>query len=200
MFVKFNNIEEKMITIRNQQVIIDSDVAELYGVQTKEINQAVRNNPDKFPFGYVFELNKQEVTDLRSKFLTTKSDENLRGKISTTNFSPKSRVLPKAFTEKGLYMLATILKSEKATQTTIAIIETFIKIRELSRTVVELSEITDENEQKSLTQKSGEIISDILGEDMKTTDTETTVELNFAVLKFKHTVKRKNDQSKEKKK
>ncbi len=200
MIVKFNTIEEKIITIRNQQVIIDSDVAELYGVQTKEINQAVRNNPDKFPFGYVFELNKQEVTDLRSKFLTTKSDENLRGKISTTNFSPKSRVLPKAFTEKGLYMLATILKSEKATQTTIAIIETFIKIRELSRTVVELSEITDENEQKSLTQKSGEIISDILGEDMKTTDTETTVELNFAVLKFKHTVKRKNDQSKEKKK
>ena len=200
MIVKFNTIEEKIITIRNQQVIIDSDVAELYGVQTKEINQAVRNNPDKFPFGYVFELNKQEVTDLRSKFLTTKSDENLRGKISTTNFSPKSRVLPKAFTEKGLYMLATILKSEKATQTTIAIIETFTKIRELSRTVVELSEITDENEQKSLTQKSGEIISDILGEDMKTTDTETTVELNFAVLKFKHTVKRKNDQSKEKKK
>lgn len=200
MIVKFNTIEEKIITIRNQQVIIDSDVAELYGVQTKEINQAVRNNPDKFPFGYVFELNKQEVTDLRSKFLTTKSDENLRGKISTTNFSPKSRVLPKAFTEKGLYMLATILKSEKATQTTIAIIETFTKIRELSRTVVELSEITDENEQKSLMQKSGEIISDILGEDMKTTDTETTVELNFAVLKFKHTVKRKNDQSKEKKK
>lgn len=181
MVVKFNNIEEKIITIRNQQVIIDSNVAELYGVQTKEINQAVRNNPEKFPFGYVFELNKQEVTDLRSKFLTA-------------NVSPKSRVLPKAFTEKGLYMLATILKSEKATQTTIAIIETFTKIRELSRTVAELSEIKDEKEQKSLMQKSGEIISDILGEDMKTTDTETTVELNFAVLKFKHTVKRKNDQ------
>ena len=200
MIVKFNSIEEKIITIRNQKVIIDSDVAELYGVQTRDINKSVKNNPDKFPFGYVFELNKQEVTDLRWKISTTKSDENLRSKISTANLSPKSRVLPKAFTEKGLYMLATILKSEKATQTTIAIIETFIKIRELSRTVVELSEITDENEQKSLTQKSGEIISDILGEDMKTTDTETTVELNFAVLKFKHTVKRKNDQSKEKKK
>lgn len=90
-------------------------------------------------------------------------------------------------------MLATILKSEKATQTTIAIIETFTKIRELSRTVFELAEVKDEKEQKSLMQKSGEIISDILGEEMKTTDTETTVELNFAVLKFKHTIKRKTD-------
>ncbi len=154
MLIKFNNIEEKIITIRNQKVIIDSDVAELYGVQTKEINQAVRNNPEKSPFNYIFELDKQEVTGLRSKILTT-------------NLSSKSRVLPKAFTEKGLYMLATILKSEKATQTTISIIETFTKIRDLSRTVAELSEIKDENEQKSLMQKSGEIISDILGEDMK---------------------------------
>ncbi len=179
MLLKFSDIEEKIITIRNQKVIIDSDVAELYGVQTKEINQAVRNNPDKFPNNYIFELDKQEVTNLRSKFLTTNS--------------PMTRVNPKAFTEKGLYMLATILKSKKATQTTIAIIETFTQIRELSRTVSELSEVKDEKEQKSLMQKSGEIISDILGEDMKTTDTETTVELNFAVLKFKHTIKRKTD-------
>lgn len=180
MLIKFNNIEEKIITLRNEKVIIDSDVAELYGVETRDINKSVKNNPDKFPEGYVFELDKQEVVDLRWK-------------ISTTKWSSKSRVLPKAFTEKGLYMLATILKSEKATQTTIAIIETFTKIRELSRTVSELAEIKDETEQKSLMQKSGEIISDILGEDMKTTDTETTVELNFAVLKFKHTVKRKTD-------
>ena len=180
MLIKFNNIEEKIITLRNEKVIIDSDVAELYGVETRDINKSVKNNPDKFPKGYVFELDKQEVTDLRWK-------------ISTTNWSSKSRVLPKAFTEKGLYMLATILKSEKATQTTISIIETFTKIRELSRTVSDLAEIKDETEQKSLMQKSGEIISDILGEDMKTTDTETTVELNFAVLKFKHTVKRKTD-------
>ena len=116
----------------------------------------------------------------------------MRSKFSTTNLS-KARVLPKAFTEKGLYMLATILKSEKATQTTIAIIETFTQIRELSRTVAELAEIKDEDKQKSLMQRSGEIMSDLLGEDMKTTDTETTVELNFAVLKFKHTVKRKSD-------
>ncbi len=179
MLVRFNKVSEKIITIRNQKVIIDSDVAELYGVQTRRINEAVKNNQDKFPSGYIIELDNKEFMDLRSKF-------------STTNLS-KTRVLPKAFTEKGLYMLATILKSERATQTTIEIIETFTQIRELSRTVAELAEIKDEDKQKSLMQKSGEIMADLLGEDMKTTDTETTVELNFAVLKFKHTIKRKND-------
>jgi hypothetical protein len=74
-------------------------------------------------------------------------------------FSP---ALPKAFTEKGLYMLATILKSPKAAQTTIAIVETFTKIRELSRTVAELSKDPDEQKQKTLMQKSGEIIADML--------------------------------------
>ena len=93
-------MEEKIITLRNQQVILDCDVAELYGVATKEINQAVRNNPEKFPEGYIFELDNQELSDLRSKFLTAKFK--------------MTRQLPKAFTEKGLYMLATILKSPKA--------------------------------------------------------------------------------------
>lgn len=99
--------------------------------------------------------------------------------------------MPKAFTEKGLYMLATILKSERATQTTIAIVETFAKIRELSRTVAALSSADNQYSQKTLMQKSGDIMADILGEDLQTTDTETSMELNLAVLKFKHTIKRK---------
>jgi hypothetical protein len=90
-------------------------------------------------------------------------------------------------------MLATILKSPKATETTITIVETFAQIRELSRTVAELSEATDEFSQKSLMQKGGEIIADILGDDLKATNTETSIELNFAVLKFKHTIKRKTE-------
>ena len=111
---KLTEIENKIIEIREQKVILDSDVAKLYDVETKEINQAVSNNPEKFPEGYLFEITKNELDILRSKFLTAK-------------FS-KTRVLPKAFTEKGLYMLATILKSPKATQTTIYIIETFDKL------------------------------------------------------------------------
>ncbi len=102
-------VEKKIITLRNQQVILDCDVADLYDVETKRINEAVSNNPEKFPEGYIFQLDNQEFLDLRSKILTTKFQ--------------KTRQLPKAFTEKGLYMLATILKSPRAVQTTIAIVE-----------------------------------------------------------------------------
>ena len=103
--------------------------------------------------------------------------------------------LPSAFTEKGLYMLATILKSQQATQATISIVETFSKIRELSRRIKELSMIQDKTEQKSLMQKSRELIAEIFNEDLQTSDTETSIELNFAVLKFKHTVKKKNEKN-----
>lgn len=179
MIAKFKTVEDKIIELRGIKVLLDSDVANLYGVETKRINEAVKNNPDKFPKGYIWELTEEERESLRSKF-------------STTSFA-KSRFLPKAFTEKGLYMLATILKSKVATETTIAIVETFARIRELSRTVSELAQTKDEFAQKSLMQKGGELMSDILGEDMETSDTETSIELNFAVLKFKHTVKRKKE-------
>lgn len=158
--------------------MLDSDVAILYGVETKRVNEAVKNNPDKFPVGYVIELTNSEFKDLRSKF-------------STTNLT-KSRALPKAFTEKGLYMLATILKSNKATQTTIAIVEAFARIKELSRTVLQLP-TADEAQQKTLMQRTGELMADLLDDEQKVTDSETTIELNLAVLKFKHTVKRKSE-------
>lgn len=178
--VNFNSVEDKIIVLRGYNVLIDTDVADLYGVETKRINEAVKNNPEKFPKGYILEMTNNEKREVVENF----------DHLEKLKYSP---TLPKAFTEKGLYMLATILKSDKATQTTIAIVETFAKIRELSRTVAELSESNDDYKQKSLMQKSGEIIADILGEDQKITDTETTIELNFAVLKFKHTVKRKSE-------
>jgi hypothetical protein len=174
--VKFKQVEEKIMTIRDQSVILDSDVAKLYGVETKRINEAVKNNPDKFPEGYVFDLTTSELDFLRSK-------------ISTTNFT-KTRVAPKAFTEKGLYMLATILKSLVAVQTTIAIVETFTKVRNLSQKINELTTISDKESQKKLMQSSGELITELLDPEFETTDTETSIELNFAVLKFKHTIKK----------
>ena len=176
--LKFNSVEEKIITVRGISVILDSDVAELYGVETREINKAVKNNPEKFPEGFVFELIKKEKEQVVENFHHL---ENLK-------FSP---VFPKAFTEKGLYMLATILKSSRATQTTIAIVEAFAKIRELSRVVSQLSETKDEPTQKSLMQKGGEIIADFLGNELEVTDTETTLEINLALMKFKHTVRQK---------
>jgi len=175
--VKIENLKKLIIEIRGQSVLLDSDVAKVYGVETKRINEAVKNNPDKFPQDYMLELSEAEFADLRSKF-------------STAKFA-KTRVLPSAFTEKGLYMLATILRSKQAVEATFAIIETFSKIRELSRSIKELSVIQDKAQQKSLMQKSGELIAEILDEDLQTSDAETSIELNFAVLKFKHTVKKK---------
>ncbi len=171
-------IENKIITIREQKVILDSDVAELYGVETKRINEAVKNNPDKFPDGYILYLSMDEAVVSRSKISTLKRGENLK-------------YAPKAFSERGLYMLATILKSPKATETTIAIIETFTKVRELSRTISQLSEQSEKSQQKSMMQKSGELISDILSDDFQTVGTETTIEFNLSVLKVKHTVKKR---------
>lgn len=103
--VKFEDVTSKIIKLRGQQVILDSDVARLYGVETREINQAVKNNPQKFPGGYIFELTPEEWEPVKSKYLTSPLGG---GKVK----------LPKAFTEKGLYMLATILKSPRAVQTT----------------------------------------------------------------------------------
>jgi phage regulator Rha-like protein len=126
--VSYKQAEDKVLALRGQNVILDSDVAELYGVETREINQAVKNNSAKFPEGYVFDLTNDELQSLRSKILILKNQG--RGK--------HTKYLPSAFTEKGLYMLATILKSPKAAQTTIAIVETFAKLRELSRTIGEI--------------------------------------------------------------
>src|SRR3972149_8820817 len=111
--VKIENIQELIVELRGQKAILDSDIAKLYGVQTKRINEAVKNNSDKFPGGYIFDLAKDEWDALKSKFSTSIKG----GKVK----------LPSAFTEKGLYMLATILKSPQAIQATLSIIETFSK-------------------------------------------------------------------------
>jgi hypothetical protein len=175
--IRYSQVQDKVFTLRSQSVILDSDVAELYGVETMRINEAVKNNPDKFPAGYVFPLSKEEKVEVIENF------DNLKVK-----FSP---LLPKAFTEKGLYMLATILKSSRATQTTIAIVETFTKIRELSRITAAVAETPEKPKQKSFMRRSGEIIAEILDDDLQVVGAETSLEINFALMKFKHTVKQK---------
>ncbi len=122
--IKYDQVESKIIEIRKQKVILDSDVAALYGVETRDINKAVKNNPNKFPKNYIITLNKSEKGELVENFHRFGSLKH-------------STSLPKAFTEKGLYMLATILKSPHAIGTTIAIIETFAQIKELTQAVYE---------------------------------------------------------------
>jgi len=112
------NINDKIFEIRGLKVMLDSDLANLYQVETKRINEAVKNNGDKFPSDFIFELTKDEFEILRSKF-------------STSNYGGR-RYSPKVFTEQGVYMLATILKSKIATDVTINIMRTFTKMREFT--------------------------------------------------------------------
>lgn len=185
-------VRAKIMDIRGQKVIIDRDVAELYGVATKDINRAVKNNPDKFPNGYFFVLDNQEFEDLRLKIFTANQEMSDSKRISLN----RVRYNPVAFTEKGLYMLATILKSPQAVVTTLAIIETFAQVREIVRTINEIQETTDEASQKSLMKRTGEIISNVIGSNMEATGTETEFEINLAVFKMKHTIKKTKKDSK----
>ena len=110
------NLEDLIYEINEIEVMLDSDLAELYQVETKRINEAVKNNPEKFPNRFSWILSDADKNNLWSKF-------------STANISTKSRVNPRVFTEQGVYMLATILKSKVATQVSIRIMDTFVKMR-----------------------------------------------------------------------
>ena len=123
--VSIKEVEDYVVVIRGVPVIADADVAALYGVETKRVNEAVRNNPDKFPLSYSFELNVRELRGLRTK-------------ISSTNISTKNRNATRVFSERGLYMLATILNGKRARDVTFAIIETFFKVRSLKRDLLKM--------------------------------------------------------------
>ena len=112
-------IEDLVYEVRGVEVMLDSDLAMLYEVETKRINEAVNNNLDKFPERISWKLTKDEANNLRSQFATSSGVNNYGGR----------RYLPRVFTEQGIYMLATILKSSVATKVSIAIMDTFVKMR-----------------------------------------------------------------------
>ncbi len=181
-----SNIENRLIKYQDIFVLVDRDTADLYGVETREVNQAVLNNQDKFPEGYIIEFTKEEKNELIKKF-----DRFEKLKHSTVN--------PKAFTEKGLYMLATIIKSELATQTTLQIIETFAKVRELSRNINDIMQTDDVSLQKSLADSSNKILEEIIDisddvltddEDGELIETTTKFEFNLGFAKVSRSVKK----------
>ena len=126
-------IESKILTIRNQQVMIDRDLAELYGVETKALNQAVKRNIERFPDDFMFQLTKEEAGDWksqimnsnddisRSQIVTLKKDEDRRGQ--------NIKYLPYAFTEQGVAMLSSVLKSQTAVEVNIQIMRAFVAMR-----------------------------------------------------------------------
>ena len=174
-----DEVNDKIITIREQSVILDSDVAQLYGVQTMRINEAVKNNPKKFPEGYVLSLQSTERQELIENF---DRFGNLKHSIST-----------KAFTERGLYMLATILKSDRAIEATIAIVETFAKLKQLSNNIAYLNsvdpEVIEPEVIESTIEKSSGLLNDLFFSELPITSAETSVEFNVGFMKGKRTVK-----------
>ena len=113
------NIENMIYEVKGVDVMLDSDLAKLYQVETKRINEAVKNNPEKFPQRYSFVLNDESISSLRSKFSTLE----INGQGKYTKYAPR------VFTEQGVYMLATILKSKVATKVSIRIMDTFVKMK-----------------------------------------------------------------------
>ena len=117
VIVDDKTIKEKIYVIRGQRVMLDTDLAEIYGYSTRTFNQQVRNNIEKFDDDFMFILDKSELENLRSNFLTA-------------NISPKSRALPYVFTEQGIYMLMTVLKGELAIKQSKALIRTFKQMKD----------------------------------------------------------------------
>jgi len=123
--------------LRGKQVLLDRDLAGLYHVETRRLNEQVKRNVDRFPDDFMFQLNKEEDENLRSQFATSSLEHGGR------------RYLPYVFTEEGIYMLATVLNSKVAVQTNIAIIRTFKKLREFSKHYNALAKQIMEVERKS---------------------------------------------------
>jgi ORF6N domain-containing protein len=118
-------VQRRIYLIRGQKVMIDADLAELYQVTTKSLNQAVRRNAGRFPEDFMFQLTEEETQNLRSQFVTSsdrsKSDDRWGGR----------RYLPYAFTEHGVAMLSAVLKSQRAIQMSLVIIRAFVRLRQL---------------------------------------------------------------------
>lgn len=129
-------VKSRIYLLRGQKVLLDSDLAELYGVETRRLNEQVRRNRTRFPADFMFQLNDQEFTGLMSQFATSKSGRGGR------------RKLPYAFTEQGIAMLSSVLHSERAVQVNIAIMRAFVQMREMALSNREFARKLDELEKK----------------------------------------------------
>ncbi len=165
--VPVERIANKIYVIREKKVMLDRDLAELYGVETRRLKEQVRRNIERFPEDFMFELTKEELKNLRSQFATSSWGG--------------ARYSPMAFTEHGILMLSSVLKSERAVQVNIQIMRTFIKLREA---LLDNEDIRKELEGlKQITEKRFRIV-------FETLDQLLTVE-NKPKKKIGYTVKEK---------
>ena len=156
-------LEQKIYQVRGQKVMLDSDLAELYGVETKRLNEQVKRNLERFPESFMFQLSLGEEEALRSQFATSKpeivpSKENRGGR----------RYATRVFTEHGVLMLANVLRSNRAIAVSIQIVETFVKMRAITAIHGELSSRLTELEQTVKTQGSSiNFILDLIDRELK---------------------------------
>ena len=145
-------IRSRIFTIRGVQVMLDRDLAELYGVATKVLNQAVKRNIERFPERYMFQLNKDDVANMRSQIVTLNSDDPgsiLRSQIVTSRWGG-TRYLPYAFTEHGIIMLASVLNSPTAVEASVRITDTFVAMRRTLASIAPLLSRIEATERRQL--------------------------------------------------
>lgn len=165
--ISSESIEDRILRVRGISVMIDTDLAELYGVTTKALNQAVKRNKERFPQDFVFQLNKKEKIEL-----VTNCDHLSRLKYSTT--------LPYAFTEHGAIMAANVLKSDSAVRVSVYVVRAFIKLREMLLSNKEFSEKLKELEQKvEKHDKTIHLLVVTLGQLMKPTEIKDKRKIGF---------------------
>jgi phage regulator Rha-like protein len=126
--VSMDSVEAKILFVRGQKVMLDSDLAELYEVETKVLNQAVKRNIERFPADFMFQLTVEEVAGLRSQFVTLKTGRGQHRKYQ-----------PYAFTEQGVAMLSSVLRSERAIHVNIEIMRAFVRLRQMLASNAELA-------------------------------------------------------------
>ena len=143
--VPVEQIENKIYLIRGQKVMLDDDLAQLYGVPTKRFNEQVRRNVERFPEDFMFQITIEEWGNLRFQFGTlneAQDSKNLRSQIATSSYGGR-RYLPFAFTEEGIAMLSSVLRSPRAIQVNIAIMRAFVRLRQVLATHKDLAKKFD---------------------------------------------------------
>ena len=151
-------IRARILTIRGVQVMLDRDLAELYGVPTKALNQAVKRNIERFPERFMFQLTKDEVSDLRSQIVTLNVGTSLRSQIVTLNKRQGQHLkyMPYAFTEQGIAMLSAVLKSATAVAVSIRIMDVFVAMRRALATLAPLLSRIEATERRQLRQEDAQ--------------------------------------------
>ena len=184
--IKFETLEKKLIKLEDEYVLLDKDVAELYDIEPKKLRQQLKRNLDKFPKDYAYQVS-DDMFDLMVSQNVTPSKQSFGG------------ALPWVFTEKGLYMVATILKSKNALEATFTIIETFAKIKKLSRNINAIMKTSDEEKQQELAKESNMILEEVIeiepdiiedDSDGEVIETTTKFEFNLEFAKVSRSVKK----------